>query len=408
MKIGLLAYHAACNFGAFLQLLSTVEYLKNRGDEPIVLNWVPKDFRRDYELRALPDVRKLYLDLQHKYYPLSDLCESPEEVAKIIDKEGIQAVIVGSDAVTQHHPLRGRIVFPCKRIIAIMKPTSDRMFPNCFWGTFNNYLSKPVPVALISGSSQDSKYYYIKGKTKHLMKSAIQKYSYVSVRDEWTKKMISYLTDNEVLPKITPDPVFAFNQNALNFIPSKEEILTKFFLPSNYMLLSFKGSESVNQDWIDKFQILANSRGISCVKLPYADSRAFGNIQYSVGDVITPLEWYALIKYSLGYIGNNMHPIVTSIVNGVPFYSFDNYGIIHKRGNDTDGMSSKIYHILKAAGFLSNRIYIRGPKYKMPSPNHVFESVLNFDRGKEVAFADSYLNKYNEMMTHVRNIFDNM
>lgn len=52
MKIGLLAYHAACNFGAFLQLLSTVEYIKKQGDEPIVINWIPKDFSKDYEKRS--------------------------------------------------------------------------------------------------------------------------------------------------------------------------------------------------------------------------------------------------------------------------------------------------------------------------------------------------------------------
>lgn len=214
--------------------------------------------------------------------------------------------------------------------------------------------------------------------------------------------MILYLTDNEVFPTITPDPVFAFNQNASHLVPSKEEILKKFCLPDNYMILSFKGARSVNQDWIDQFQILANSKGISCVKLPYADAPAYGNIQYSVGNVITPLEWYALIKYSIGYIGNNMHPIVTSLANGVPFYSFDNYGIVHKRGQDTDGKSSKIYHILNTAGFLSNRIYIRGPKYKMPLPSLVFDSIINFNKTKEVSFAKLYLDKYNKMMTQAR------
>ena len=93
-----------------------------------------------------------------------------------------------------------------------------------------------------------------------------------------------------------------------------------------------------------------------------------------------------------------MHPIVTSLANGVPFYSFDNYGIIKNHGLDTDGESSKIYHILNAADFLSNRVYIRGPRYKMPLPCHVFDSIMNFDRKKEMIFAKSYLDKYNEMM----------
>ena len=64
MKIGLLAYHAACNFGAFLQLLSTVEYIKKQGDEPIVINWIPKDFSKDYEKRSLLKVRDLYVRIR--------------------------------------------------------------------------------------------------------------------------------------------------------------------------------------------------------------------------------------------------------------------------------------------------------------------------------------------------------
>lgn len=104
MKIGLLAYHAACNFGAFLQLLSTVEYIKKQGDEPIVINWIPKDFSKDYEKRSLLKVRDLYVRIRKQYYPMTELCETDKQVAKVIEKERIEAVIIGSDAVIQHHP----------------------------------------------------------------------------------------------------------------------------------------------------------------------------------------------------------------------------------------------------------------------------------------------------------------
>ena len=99
MKIGLLAYHAACNFGAFLQLLSTVEYIKKQGDEPRVINWVPRDFRKDYEKRSLPEVRDLDAILQNEYYSLTELCETAKEVSAVIKKEDISAIIIGSDAV---------------------------------------------------------------------------------------------------------------------------------------------------------------------------------------------------------------------------------------------------------------------------------------------------------------------
>jgi len=400
MKIGLLAYHAACNFGAFLQLLSTIEYLKKHGDDPIVINWIPSDFKNDYIIRSKESVRKLYECLRKQYYPMTELCETDIEVARVIEKEGIDAVIIGSDAVTQHHPLRERIHFPCRRILYISKPTSDRMYPNPFWGTFNKYLEKQVPVGVISGSSQDSQYYYIKGCTKSNMKMSILNFNYISVRDEWTQKMIAHITDGELIPDVTPDPVFAFNYNAYHLIPSKESILKKYSLPEDYLILSFKGAKSVNQLWLDDFQRLASEKGYACVKLPYADAPAFGNIEYSVGDEISPLDWYALIKYSKGYIGNNMHPIVTSITNGVAFYCFDNYGIPRINGKWTNGESSKIFHILQQANLLQYRIFTSGLNYVAPSAEQVIKAILSFDKDTEVKFAAAYYEKYTEMMSN--------
>lgn len=401
MKIGLLAYHAACNFGAFLQLLSTVEYIKKQGDAPIVINWIPKDFRKDYEKRSLPEVRSLYAQLREKYYPMTKLCETDKQVAMVIENENIEAVIIGSDAVTQHHSLRERIHFPCRRIIYIAHPTSDRMFPNCFWGSFNKYLKKTIPLAIISGSSQDSKYYFIKGLTKLKMKKSILDFRYMSVRDDWTKKMIEYITDGDVIPEVTPDPVFAFNNNASHLVPSKEDVIKKFNIPNDYIILSFKGAKSVSQDWINDLQMLANAKGLACVKLPYADAPAFGNIQYSVGDIVTPLEWYALIKHSKGYIGNNMHPIVTSITNSVPFFSFDNYGIPMIDGKPTNGESSKIYHILKRADLLDYRIYICSKDYCPIAPKEVLTKIIHFDVAKEKKFATWFYEQYEKMMTDV-------
>ena len=119
--------------------------------------------------------------------------------------------------------------------------------------------------------------------------------------------------------------------------------------------------------------------------------------------MLTPLEWYALIKYSKGYIGNNMHPIVTSITNGVPFFSFDNYGIPIIDGKWTNGESSKIYHILKQADLLENRLYTLGQNYSPIEPGDTLNAILTFDNKKASAFAINYYQKYEQMMTNVFN-----
>lgn len=398
MKIGILAYHSVCNFGAFLQLLSTVEYLKVHGHSPLVINWVPKDLEQTYQRVSIPKVVSMFARERSVYYPLSDLCRTDEDIAEVILKEKIAAVIIGSDAVCQHHPLFERMLFPTKTIIHISHYTSDRMYPNPFWGTFNQYLNPKVPVAVISASSQDSQFQYIKGHLKHQMKEAILEYKYCSVRDDWSQRMISYLTDGAIIPDVTPDPVFAFNMNAGHLLPSRKDILNRYHLPENYLLISFKNGRYISQTWINDFAESAKQKGMECVKLPYADCKAFGNLAYDVGDCISPLDWYALIKYSCGYIGNNMHPIVVALHNGIPFFSFDNYGTVKFRGLLTNEKSSKIFHILTAAGLLENRVFEKSKDYVMPKPDAVLNRILNFNLTKEISFAESYYRKYSEMM----------
>ena len=403
MKIGLLAYHAVCNFGAMLQLLSTYMFLKNHGHEPVIINWVAKDLENYYAQNTPISQIENQLKLRLQLWKETALCRTIKDVANIISNEQIDAVIIGSDAVAQHHPLFERIVFPCRNIIAINSVTSDVLFPNPFWGIWTDYLDKPVPVALMSAASQDSKYKYISKKLRKQMKERIMAFSYVSVRDVDTQKMFSFITEGQCCPSVTPDPVFAFNQNAASLVPSKEELMKKYGLSDKYMLISFKNEKrsNVSQTWLNKFQDIAKHHGIQCVSLPFSTSLSAGELESEIALPLNPIDWYALLKYSCGYIGNNMHPIVVCIHNAVPFFSFDNYGTKHANGLFCDSSTSKIRHILKVANLLDCRIASNSLFRRTPSPEHVFNKLQTFDKAKCKNFAQGYLNKYNEMMTKI-------
>ena len=403
MKIGLLAYHAVCNFGAMLQLLSTYMFLKNHGHEPVIINWVAKDLENYYAQNTPISQIENQLKLRLQLWKETALCRTIKDVANIISNEQIDAVIIGSDAVAQHHPLFERIVFPCRNIIAINSVTSDVLFPNPFWGIWTDYLDKPVPVALMSAASQDSKYKYISKKLRKQMKERIMAFSYVSVRDVDTQKMFSFITEGQCCPSVTPDPVFAFNQNAASLVPSKEELMKKYGLSGKYMLISFKNEKrcNVSQTWLNKFQDIAKHHGIQCVSLPFSTSLSAGELESEIALPLNPIDWYALLKYSCGYIGNNMHPIVVCIHNTVPFFSFDNYGTKHANGLFCDSSTSKIRHILKVANLLDCRIASNSLFRRTPSPEHVFDKLQTFDKAKCKNFAQGYLNKYNEMMTKI-------
>ena len=346
MKIGLLAYHSACNMGATLQLLSSYGYWQKAGHEPIVINWVPKDLEESY-IRRTPKVQyDEHWVLRKQLWRETDLCRTAKDIAHVIEKEGIQAIIIGSDAVTQHHPWLSRICLSKKHIIWLSQYSTDRMFPNPFWGTFNDFLAKPIPTALMSASSQDSAYSLISHNLKSDMAKRLAAHKYISVRDSWTQNMITDITNGKIIPLVTPDPVFAFNYNAGEKISPRQDILKRYNLPDKYFLLSFHNKKTVSQLWIDEFYRLASSIGYTCVLLPFSERSSYGSLPNSINLPLSPLDWYALIKYSSGYIGHNMHPLIVSLHNKIPFFSFDHYGQNRLSGLITNDRSSKILHIL--------------------------------------------------------------
>lgn len=399
MKIGLIAYHAASNFGASLQLLSTYSFFINKGDEPIIINWEPKDLEDYYQVRTPQYQKECLLDFRKKYWKETSLCRNSKEVAEVIDEERLDAVIIGSDAVAQNfYPF---YILPKYRIGLINTPTSDRCFPNVFWGEFIPYLKKDIPVVLMSASSQDSPYKTYSDEVCEQMREYIKRFSFCSVRDTWTQDMFKHISKGEIVPQVTPDPVFAFNINAKNIIPSKEEILKKFNLPEKYFVISFLRKPAVSQSWLSKFEELANEKGIACVMLPFSYKKSLGTTKQNIDLPLSPIEWYALIKYSAGYIGHNMHPIVVSLTNDVPFFSFDNYGRARIKNLFTNESSSKIKHILSLANLLDYRVSCLNRFFKSPKPEFVLEKILSFDVDKSRKFRKAYYEKYSAMMSKI-------
>ena len=402
MKIGILAYHSACNYGANLQVLSTVGYLQRKGHVPRVLNFEPLDLMEYYNKKVPHDTYDMYRKFREKTMPLSKHCTSVEELAQIIDDERIEGIIIGSDAVAQHHTLLERITFPSSRFITVYKMTSDRLFPNPFWGTFSDFLKYSVPMAIMSSSSQDSEFRLFTPNLRKKMEKYLSRFVYISARDEWTKKMYKCISNGRLNVDITPDPVFSFNQNMLAMVPSKDSILRKFHLPEKYYLLSFLNNRTVSAEWILSFERMASLNGIACAALPLPQGICFtNNLAYTIATPLDPIDWYALIKYSVGYIGHNMHPIVVALHNAIPFFSFDNYGVSKYKGLYTNDCSSKIYHILQNAGFLNNRVSCLKYGYQPPAASDVITALLEFNHDKALNFAREYQLKYESMMNEI-------
>ncbi len=410
-NIGILTYHSVCNFGANLQALSTVGFFRRKGYNPMVIDWVPDAVDSQYRKSILPEQYAEHEKFVSEYLPLTSRCRTEQDIVEQIKNHNIDAVVIGSDAVAQHKSFWARINFPTRKIVTVSpEPPAHLIYPNPFWGSFSNSLDKKIPVILMSVSSQNEKYYGIQGQVRSEMANSISEFAYVSVRDNWTQAMFKHITCGKIVPPVTPDPVFSFNQNAGELILSKEDILNKYSISEDYLLISFIRKSSVDEKWIAEFVKLARAKKLECLIMPMPKGHIFRDIPGArkIDLPLPPLDWYGLIKNSSAYIGHNMHPMVVSMHNNVPYYIFDYYGVIYLRGF-VNSKSSKIYHIINKAGMLSQRSRDAGFLCELPRPSDVLESVLHLKSNRHLLseFSTSIQVEYETMMADIVSVIEN-
>jgi len=354
MRIGIITYYRVANFGANLQAISTYKYLKNAGHLPIFIHYMSRQLYAATDGQYSTNAQvKAHLDfVDSVILDQTETCFNADDINKAITKYNIEALIIGSDAVLQHHPLLSRIHIEGRRLkrISIERVNDERMFPNLFWGC---NINPDMRKTMMSASAQNSAYKLFTSKLKGRMNEALSKFSYISVRDTWTRDMLKTITGKEI--PITPDPVFAFNQNAPELIPSKDETLKKFGLPEKYLLVSFL-NVGIPTDIVNRLKDRFEGYG-ECVAFPSPIGVRFSHCyEHEIPLPLSPADWYALIEYSSGYIGNNMHPIVVALHNNVPCFSIDNYSCYDFFGRPQDNGASKIEDLLRRFHLEGNRV----------------------------------------------------
>lgn len=393
MKIGILTYYRVNNFGANLQAYSTYCYLKHHGHKPIFIHYMSESLYKACNDISDGDVQKVahikFVDSHIKEQ--TEWCSNLLQVQEAIKKHKIEAVIIGSDAVLQHHPLLSRIRKGSRKPFFIEKVGKDRMFPNLFWGTGLN-----IKKAMLSVSSQNSRFQLFSPWLKHKMRNTLRSVSYISVRDEWTAQMIKSITGT--LPAVTPDPVFAFNYNCGHSVPSKHDVVKRHNIPDDYVLVCLRSQIYTKKE----LQLLKNkfsNIGYACVAFPISTGIKFKHpFDYEIKCPLEPLDWYSLIKNSKAYIGCNMHPIVVSLHNAVPCFSFDDYLNLNFWGTPIVDGSSKIAHIMGVFGLsVSNRIDTTKEHCKA-TIDEIFQSIVKFPMEQVKQEAINRYKAYENMM----------
>lgn len=410
MKIGVLTFLHVANFGANLQATSTYYYLKNQGHTPVFINYT------SYQVEITNKISQFKKKLQNRSISIQTLehekfikeqiknqtrnVHTCSQVFEVIKEEGIEAVIIGSDAVAQHWPLFSTLKLGKHRPFWIEPLQQERRFPNPFWGVG---FSDKIPTAMMSVSSQNSKYpIFTKSVLKRIAKQ-IDTMTYISVRDAWTKDMMLAAQPSRSI-EVTPDPVFALNYNLGDLIPSENDIRRKFELPEKYVLIGLR-SQVYTYEELDKMNELLKNEGKESVAFNIDGVYAYKHpFKYEIKLPLNPLDWFGLIKYASAYIGSNMHPIVSSLTNGVPCFSIDNWGIVDFWGKKKTSKSSKVYDVLSQYGLTDYWCSIENGKCNT-TVEKIIEKLHNFptDRVKQISI--KRVNVYKNMMERIISSF---
>lgn len=402
MKIGILTYHCVSNFGAQLQTVSSVGYMRRRGHEPVVLHWFPKDLEDMYRKRVPREQFDIHMDFAQSFMPLSNLCRTEAELVAEIDRLNLDAVFCGSDALFKYLPVKCRRYFSKRKLKFINVPflSVEDLKDNPFFGGFIPKLKRNIPAVAFSVSSQNCMFEKMTKKEKLILKNYIDNFSYISTRDEWTGRMVNFLKGTACKIEVTPDPVFSFNQNNYLPLPSKKRIQEKYNLPENYVLFSFNGTR-LSQEYIRSIASLLEQKGLAPVAFPMPERLLDFGMERKITLPLSPLDWYALIIHSNGYIGERMHPIVVCLHNNIPFFVFDEYGFVEKKAwgliAKYNNQSSKTFHIVSKAGLTDNLWAYEGI-INLPTPDDVVGALLGFDQQKCLDFSGHFQQDYETAM----------
>lgn len=391
-KVAILTHSVANNYGANLQALSTASYLKNHGFQPVCLQW--KSYLASNTPLEQINLHRSFLI--NNGFEMSSPLETNEDFYNFLEKEKIKKIVVGSDCVLTYQSN----TFPFRLTrhgFERIKNTEDYDFPNPFWLPFLNKDTE-IKKCLMSASTGGASTMKIKNKTvRDSMVDYLSRFDFISVRDSFTAKFV-----REMLPQhtiiITPDPVFGFNNNVKN-VPSEQVIRNKYNIDNKYFVICFYSNNWPNQRWADNLMNEAHKKGIMCVSLlmPQGGRKSFFDINIDLP--LDPLDWYALIKYSNGYIGNNMHPIIVSMHNNVPFFCYNIHGRSYLHGRIQLIKTSKEYDLLSRFGFQRN--LVPQPFMRFITPKKVVDSLLGFDVEKCRIASNTMQFEYDEMMKSI-------
>ena len=77
--------------------------------------------------------------------------------------------------------------------------------------------------------------------------------------------------------------------------------------------------------WMDAFTKICEADGLDTVGLPLPEGTTDQAVTRSLSLPLDPLDWLSEIARASGYVGVRFHPVLCSIISGIPVVALDRY-----------------------------------------------------------------------------------
>ena len=315
MRIGILTFHKAINYGAYLQAFSLAYKLQEQfpDDEVEIIDYMaPKNRNRKlymvlrnvrhYGIKGgLSELKRIFVfKSMQKHLPLSPKSFCTGNLKKLYSyiDERYDVLIIGSDAVFNWNQTN---------------------FPTAFIPDYQF----SVPVYTYAASVHGLRFYSAPNKILQICGKVFERMEYIGVRDSCSERFVKLCSENARTVHCC-DPTLFINRDVIYKmgIGVKEKMQKRygFSLDCKYMGVMAPDSnmiKEISERYGSEYKIVS-----VFVKSAYSD--------YYVAD-LNPFEWTVILKQASMVVTSYFHGTLLSLVQGTPAIVLDYSGYCDDR-----------------------------------------------------------------------------
>lgn len=298
MRIGIVTYHRALNYGACLQAIATRQVLTNLGHEVYFLDYWPEYHKRLYTVFSLK--RFFSLGMRSRWFYLLDRIKNYKNIKlKISNYENFFKQYVYPYCKPEDYEF-DVIVYGSDQIWR--KQEGIRTYNPVYFGRNDFRAKKHIAYSASMGILPDKK------SDKDIVYTLVKHLDRVAVREENLKELLCSMGVNDV--ELTLDPTLLIKSNEWDIL-----VPNKPLVDNSYVLVYGISNVVFNMEEIQHF---AKDKGLSVVVLK---GNVDGKDSTTMFSSVTPIEFISLIKNADFVFTSSFHGLAFSIIYEREFLS---------------------------------------------------------------------------------------